>query len=208
MKISIILASYLGEYESNGHKSATDRLGKLNRAIASVLFQTYRNWELIVVSDGCELTNQSVGKMAEHYDKIKLVSLEKQPLFSGSVRQAGIEVATGELICYLDSDDMFGSGHLLNMMAECEYLENRFSWFYYDDYLYRGEDNVELRPVIPQHCHIGTSSFCHWRSTPVVWGDGYGHDWRTIEGLLALPHKKIGLLDYRVCHVSAYNLDY
>jgi glycosyltransferase involved in cell wall biosynthesis len=209
MKISIILASYLGDYEANGHKCATDRLGKLNRAIASVLFQAYRNWELIVVSDGCELTNQAVAKMAEHYDdKIKLVKLDKQPLFSGNVRQAGIEAAIGDLVCYLDSDDMFGNGHLLNMMAECEHLENKFSWFYYDDFLHYSKDKIERRPVQPLHSHIGTSSFCHWRETPVVWGDGYGHDWRTIEGLLHLTHAKIEKLEYNVCHVSAYGLDY
>jgi glycosyltransferase involved in cell wall biosynthesis len=209
MKISIILASYLGDYEANGHKCATDRLGKLNRAIASVLFQAYRNWELIVVSDGCELTNQAVAKMAEHYDdKIKLVKLDKQPLFSGKVRQAGIEVATGNLICYLDSDDMFGKGHLLNIMLECENFESKFSWFYYDDFLHYSKDKIERRPVQPLHSHIGTSSFCHWRETPVVWGDGYGHDWRTIEGLLHLTHAKIEKLEYNVCHVSAYGLDY
>jgi glycosyltransferase involved in cell wall biosynthesis len=221
MKISIILASYLGEYEANGHKCATDRLGKLNRAIASVLFQTYTDWELIVVSDGCELTNQAVAKMAEHYDKIKLIKLEKQPLFSGNVRQSGLEAATGGLVCYLDSDDFFGKEHLGYMFLALRgdyfskgiYLfKSRLDcdpwWYYYDDFLHYSKDKIERRPVQPLHSHIGTSSFCHWRETPVVWGDGYGHDWRTIEGLLHLTHAKIEKLEYNVCHVSAYGLDY
>lgn len=221
MKISIILPSYLGDYEANGHKCATDRLGKLNRAIASVLVQTYKQWELVVVSDGCELTNQAVGKLAEHYDNIKLVKLAKQPLFSGAVRQAGIEAATGEFICYLDSDDFLGEEHLLNMMIGV--LESkRFTlvndpnlhnghyppWYYYDDFLHYSKDRIERRPVVTQHTHIGTSSFCHWKDTPVIWGDGYGHDWRTIEGILHLPHVRIDGLEYYVCHVSAYGLDY
>ena len=51
---------------------------------------------------------------------------------------------------------------------------------------------------------IGTSSIAHRRTTKVVWGDGYGHDWFMIVKYL-LPRKnciKIATSQYYVCHRS------
>lgn len=207
MKISVIMPSYLHEYQTGPHKSASNREFKFRRAVDSFLTQSHEDSELIIVSDGCEITNKII---EEEYSSqiysgaIILEKMEKQEQFSGRVRARGVELATGDLICYLDTDDIFGIDHLKTIDT---YYDQSADWCYYDDYLYDGNKKT-VREVKPEHCKIGTSSFCHKRSAPVLWKDGYGHDWKTISELLGLKHSKINTPEYLVCHLSAINLDY
>ena len=45
--ISVIMPSYLGAYKN----AAKDRDRKIVRAINSVVRQTYKDWELIIIAD-------------------------------------------------------------------------------------------------------------------------------------------------------------
>jgi glycosyltransferase involved in cell wall biosynthesis len=207
MKISVVMPSYLGEYSVGPNNSATNREFKLKRAIDSFLLQIHKDSELIIVSDGCEATINIVESEYRSFldeSKIKLLKLEKQPLFSGRVRAEGLNHVTGDLVCYLDSDDMIGPYHL-DVMEK--YYDRNLQWMYYDDYLYDG-DKKTLRIVAPVNCRIGTSSFCHLSSSNVRWQDGYGHDWQTISSILGYPHRKMQTPEYLVCHLSVINLDF
>ena len=79
----------------------------IGEAIESVMNQTFVDFELIVVDDAS--TDDSV-KVVEHYaqnkSKLRLVRLEKQRGVSAA-RNLGIKSAKGELICLLDSDDVY-----------------------------------------------------------------------------------------------------
>src|SRR3990172_406995 len=97
VKISIVTASFLGEYDY----SATDRIAKFHRAINSFINQSYPNVELIVVADGCYSTATELAKYLPN-PNIKLIQIEKEPLFSGNVRNTGLFFATGDYVCYLD----------------------------------------------------------------------------------------------------------
>ena len=59
MKFSVIMASYLGNYPG----CANNREAKFIRSVKSFLNQSYDNKELIIVSDGCEIT--TLGKNEE-----------------------------------------------------------------------------------------------------------------------------------------------
>jgi glycosyltransferase involved in cell wall biosynthesis len=77
-----------------------NRIHLLKRAIESVQSQTYKNWELILVDDcGSE-------KCDLHTDEFIVIRNEKNsgPGFS---RQAGLEIAQGEFVAFLDSDDYY-----------------------------------------------------------------------------------------------------
>ena len=52
-KVSVIMASFLGSYP--GRSSNPE--DKFIRAVKSFITQTYENKELIIVSDGCQMTN-------------------------------------------------------------------------------------------------------------------------------------------------------
>lgn len=207
MKISVIMPSYLGEYVVNSNRCATNREFKLQRAIDSFLLQKHQDSELIIVSDGCEKTANIVNENYKSFidsEKIKLFHMQKQPHFSGLIRAKGLRKTTGDLICYLDSDDMIGPYHLEVMEI---YYDRSVAWMYYDDFLYDGNKKTR-REVTPKPGRIGTSSFCHLRTTPVEWQSGYGHDWATIEKLFNHRHGKMNTPEYLVCHMSAINLDF
>jgi glycosyltransferase involved in cell wall biosynthesis len=78
----------------------------LREAVASVLAQTYRPIEIIVVDDGSTDETPSVaeGLAAEHPEEIRFVRKENSG--PGPTREAGRQVARGEFIQYLDSDDL------------------------------------------------------------------------------------------------------
>jgi glycosyltransferase involved in cell wall biosynthesis len=201
MKISVIMPSYLEQYSYGVHKSASNREIKFRRAVDSFLAQTYTNRELIVISDGCLKTVEII---ASEYNAHVSTGLIKMPLFSGVPRQRGLEMATGDLICYLDTDDQFGTKHL---QIIARHYESRYDWCYYDDYVFNGRMK-RLRAVRPRINSIGTSTICHKRSLDFKWRDGYGHDWHSISSILNRPFKKIPTPEYYVCHISTMNLDY
>ncbi|MDM8553609.1 glycosyltransferase family 2 protein [Desulfococcaceae bacterium HSG7] len=78
----------------------------LTEAVASVLAQTYRPIEIIIVDDGStDNTKQIVDKLAAEYpDEIKVI--HQGNLGPGLAREAGKLAASGEFVQYLDSDDL------------------------------------------------------------------------------------------------------
>jgi glycosyltransferase involved in cell wall biosynthesis len=205
-RISVICASFLGEYDG----SADNREQKFRRAVDSFVKQSHREKELIIVSDGCEKTNFIYDSIYSKHPEIKLVKLSKQILFSGNVRQAGLEKATGRITCYLDVDDFLGYNHLANI-STCFGEKDDWDWVYYNDYIWKGEkENPNYIPklVSLDHGSIGTSSIAHLTSLAkkgLSWKgcDGYGHDFAFVQRLMKgfKRYKKIHGCAYYICHI-------
>jgi len=84
---------------------AYNRADFLPRSIGSVLNQTFRDLELIVVDDGStDNTKEVVEEFSRKDNRVKYIW---QPNFGGPAgpRNTGIKHATGEFIAFLDSDD-------------------------------------------------------------------------------------------------------
>lgn len=79
----------------------------IEETILSVLAQTYENWEMLIIDD-CSIDNgpNIVKKYIEQDERIKYLKLEKN---SGAAvsRNKAIELAEGEYIAFLDSDDLW-----------------------------------------------------------------------------------------------------
>lgn len=76
----------------------------LRQAIDSVLGQTYKDLEVILVDDGSpDRSPEICDEYRKHYDNIKVI--HKQNAGLGMARNSGIEVATGSYIYFHDSDD-------------------------------------------------------------------------------------------------------
>lgn len=75
---------------------------RIEKSINSVLNQTYKNLELIAVNDGS--TDKTLEKIQKCSDKrIKVFTQENQG--TGQARNKGLKEATGDFICFVDSDD-------------------------------------------------------------------------------------------------------
>lgn len=76
-------------------------------AINSILAQTYRNWELLVLDDGSkDNTLRIIEEFSQNDSRIKALPNGKNMGVSAT-RNRGIELASGEWIAFLDSDDMW-----------------------------------------------------------------------------------------------------
>lgn len=176
MKVSVVMASWL----ANPQRQDLDK--KFVRAVKTFLNQTYEDKELIIVSDGCQKT---IDLYNEHFKKeknIKFFASPKQIPYSGGIRDIGIKMADGDIICYLDSDDLFSKTHLQTIVEQFDI--NKYDWVYYNDYLAIDPDfkKFQLRWVDPRWASIGTSAIAHKNflkyplSVDIQWFSGYGHD--------------------------------
>lgn len=76
----------------------------LEQCIDSIIGQTYQNLEIILVDDG---SPDNCGRICDEYaatdDRIKVIHQENGGL--SAARNAGLDIATGDYIAFVDSDD-------------------------------------------------------------------------------------------------------
>ena len=83
-----------------------NRPALLREAVASVLAQSYRPIEIIIVDDGStDNTAESIAALAAEHLRI-VRHLRIRNAGPGAAREAGRVIASGEFIQYLDSDDL------------------------------------------------------------------------------------------------------
>ncbi len=169
MRFSIVIASFLGDYRN----AAKGRDKKIIRAVNSVLNQTFEDFEVIVVADGCEKTV----KIMSQYDdpRIRTFAIPKGRMWSGDPRNKGIDEARGEFIAYLDIDDMFGDNHLSSLNEKL----GTYDWVWFDDIRYdpRSKKWYQNPCNINQIGSHGTSNICHRKGRARWDHDGYAHDY-------------------------------
>jgi glycosyltransferase involved in cell wall biosynthesis len=86
------------------------------QAVQSVLTQTYKDFEIIVVDDGSSDNTRDV--MAPYQDRVRYVWQENQE--RAAARNHGLELAQGELIAFLDSDDVWMPDKLSRQVASLD----------------------------------------------------------------------------------------
>lgn len=80
-----------------------DRPQLLARAIRSVIAQRYGRWQLLVVDDG---ENPETPKVVEAIDDDRLAFVTGPGRGVSSARNTGLDHANGEIVCYLDDDNV------------------------------------------------------------------------------------------------------
>lgn len=112
----------------------------LKRSIESVINQTYRNWELIIVDD-CSTDNTKflVESYMKEESRIRYVCMDKNG-GAAKARNYGVTQAKYDLIAFQDSDDEWKENKLQEQM---ELLSDKVG-LCYCDYLYHGEDGQKL----------------------------------------------------------------
>ena len=172
LKISVVMQSFLGEYPGSRKNPEV----KFKRAVNSFLNQTNKNTELVIVSDGCQITEKLWRENYQDESRIKFIYVEKEgknmyqeeegiKFYRGRPRQAGVDISTGDIITYMDSDDFLMVEYLevlrkyWESISEIDWLMNQGWW-----------DNVEMfkNPVDGYYS---------------IFENGKEEDLRTIQGL-------------------------
>lgn len=174
MRISVICPSLLSSYPG----CAPHRQQRFIRAIDSFLANTYSDKEIIVISDGCldtiKILKRNYKKQMEA-GTIKLLSLIRHELFTGSVRQAGIDFASGDVYCNLDSDDTIAPHHLANIATT--FNTGKYDWAYYN--IRRKLDIIKDAPEEVLDAQPTLDSLC---TGNVVWKRGLDVTWNNCDG--------------------------
>ena len=105
----------------------------VGKCVDSILNQTYKDYELILVDDGS--TDES-GKIADEYAKLddRIVAYHKANGGLSDARNYGLDRAGGEYVCFIDSDDWIEDDYLKELVrlmdenqadvAICDYRSN------------------------------------------------------------------------------------
>lgn len=76
----------------------------IERCVNSVINQTYKNLEIILVDDG---STDASGEIADKYSQIddRVIVMHKDNGGLSSARNSGLDIANGEYVLFVDSDD-------------------------------------------------------------------------------------------------------
>lgn len=89
--VSIIIPVY------NGEKYLAD-------TIQSVIDQTYKNWELIIVDDG---STDNTSNVVKQFNDSRISYIKKNNTGVSDTRNLGAMISNGEILCFLDADDIW-----------------------------------------------------------------------------------------------------
>lgn len=84
----------------------------VKKTIESVLNQSYTNYEIIIIDDG---SNDSSAKILSSIESKKLQLISKENTGVSDSRNIGIDLSTGDIICFLDADDCWDVEHLTKL---------------------------------------------------------------------------------------------
>lgn len=106
-EISVILCTY-------------NREKYLSKCIDSVINQTFKNWELVVVDDGSQDDTFSiVNPYLEKHKNIRYLKHQNRKL--AYAKNVGIQASFGKYITFIDSDDTYAPEHLSSRL---DYMKN------------------------------------------------------------------------------------
>lgn len=126
----------------------------LARTIESVLSQTYKNWEMIIVDDLSNDASVEIIKRYQQQDSRIILYQLSENQGPARARNLAIDKATGRYIAFLDSDDLW---HPEKLEAQILFMKEReiaFSYTFYQLMNERGEHlNKTIEPPVEMTYH-------------------------------------------------------
>jgi glycosyltransferase involved in cell wall biosynthesis len=183
-----------------------DRFHYVKSAIDSIVNQTYSNWELILIDDcSTEIYRPSIID-----SRIKLIRNDKN-LGPGASRQKGVDIAKGDFICFLDSDDIYLPRFMEEHYKIHEKLDYNLSFTYCltqwaNGKLYKNFD-LRFKKILP---YLLTNNR-PWHTSSLMWNKHYLTNWRIdirtwedyqFEFDAAFINNNIGCVSEVLCHIN------
>lgn len=129
-------------------------------AIESVLEQTYKNIDLIIIDDGSTDNSLEVIKPYNKNKNVKIVSRKNKGIVF--TRNEALAIAKGEFICFLDADDYFSRDYIENMVAVAQKYGADViypNWHVFGDNEYTMTfSEFDLQKLIRQEIHCTSES--------------------------------------------------
>lgn len=136
--ISIILTTY-------------NRCDRLKRAIESVLHQTYKEWELIVIDDhSTDGTQELLEEYTKRYPQIHAERLVKNFGNDTHPKNVGTRRSKGDWLCYLDDDNEWLADHLM-VLVKATQTDPAIAIWYGDRMVYSDDPEIKQEPMIGIH---------------------------------------------------------
>ena len=164
--------TYLKNYKLNYNPLVSIVIANYNKekyikkCIDSVLNQTYKNYEIIIVDDASTDRCVSIIKKIKN-DKIKLI-INKKNMGIAYSRNRGIKLAKGKYLCFLDSDDYWDKNKLkiqLNYMIQNNLNFTFMSYYFTDEY-----ENILKKVNVPHMLNYkkALKNTIIWTSTVMI----------------------------------------
>lgn len=132
-KVSIIVPVY------NAEKYITDTMDCVRR-------QTYRNWELLLVLDGCtDRTKEVVSEYLAKAGDERIRIFEQPNQGAAAARNFGVSRAKGRYIAYLDADDSWSGDKLTRQVA---FMCDKQAAFSFTGYEFARQDGAGTGRVV------------------------------------------------------------
>lgn len=88
----------------------------LKNCVNSLLLQTYKNIEIILINDGStDMSGEICDEFSQNDKRVKVFHQENSGV--GAARNRGLEAISGEFFCFVDSDDSVKSDYVEYMLS-------------------------------------------------------------------------------------------
>lgn len=147
----------------------------LKHCIESVINQTYRNLEIILVDDGSvDGSGEICNQYADKDNRIKVIHQENRGL--SEARNRGIDIARGEYLSFVDSDDWIDMRFIeimyeISIEAECDIVQCNFQNVI-DDSSEEDKHKGNYTIYSSREFSIATYTLLSWRCS-VAWNKLY-----------------------------------
>ncbi len=142
-----------------------NRAQALGDAIRSVLAQQCQDFEIVVVDDG---SKDDPGRVVRAFADPRIRFAAQENRGGGAARNAGIDLAQGRFVAFLDSDDVWLPRHLSTMRALLEGTKDIVG--YARMVVDRGEGRNFLKPprAVARDEHMATYLLCDRGFVPTI----------------------------------------
>ena len=177
-EVSIVIPVY------NAEKTIT-------KCVDSVLYQSFKNFELILIDDGSQDDSlRIINDLSLRDDRIRIISKENEGV--SVTRNRGIQTAIGEFLFFVDNDDFLDKDYISTFVSEMKHKSL--------DILLGGYKRVSRDNEILYQQSFNTSRINNWSKYNIVapWARGFRLDF--------LQSNQVDFFDYGLGEDVVFNL--